>query len=60
VDVNPDGTLIDQAWHKARLTDQERIRQRTRDQHARVAAINAIDEATEAFRQAEVMRLGLS
>jgi hypothetical protein len=60
VDVNPDGTLIDQGWHRARLTDQERVRQATRDQHIRFAKINAVDQAAEEFRQTEVMRLGLS
>jgi hypothetical protein len=60
VDVNPDGTLIDQGWHGAWLTDQERIRQQTRDAHARAAKIKALDEAVIEFRQAEVMRLGLS
>jgi hypothetical protein len=59
VDVNPDGTLIDQGWHKARLTDQERIRQSARDSHAKFAKIVALDEATEDFHRAEKVRLGL-
>jgi hypothetical protein len=59
VDVTPTGELLDQGWHKGRLTDQERLRQTARDQHIRFAKINAIDEATEAFRQAEILRLEL-
>jgi hypothetical protein len=59
VSTTPTGELHDQAWHKGRPTDQERIRQRTRDQHAKFVAINTLEAATADFYRAEKARLGL-
>jgi hypothetical protein len=59
VSTTPTGELIDQGWHKGRLTDQERIRQTARDQHVRFAAINAVDQATEDFRRVARVKAGL-